>query len=342
MTKKKESEDPGAEPRPSRFGATGATERLSRLGEPTGSMPGKAATPASPSKSDEANPRLLFILSTERSGSTLLSMALGANARHISPPEMHLLSYPTFAAWRSDYPSAMLSLQFLLRSCGIDETDSAVDQRFADWRSEDVYRWILAERLGRDKIFIDKTPKYARSLDVLERLDSLRPRYIWLVRHPMAVAASQIALRRDRREAKSAGLVDRLKAPLRAFRETANRRRLLRQEVDYWKAVHSNVERFLSNVPAERWRRTSFERLVSEPEAVLREICTWLGTEFRAEMLDPGEHVPREMRPELGDPKIYRRQRIDASAADAWREQYGEDILDDADRALIRHWGVGS
>jgi hypothetical protein len=48
------------------------------------------------------------------------------------------------------------------------------------------------------------------------------------------------------------------------------------------------------------------------------------------------------MRPELGDPKIYRRQRIDASAAGAWRENISEDLLDAETRELIERWGIGS
>lgn len=327
--------------RPSRFGPAGAAERLARVDA------GQPATAGAPPAGNEAanaesEPRLLFILSTERSGSTLLSMALGANPRHVAPPEMHLLSYATFEEWLDDYPSAVLSLRFLLASCGDVAEEAEIVARFRGWRTEDVYRWILKERLGTDKVFIDKTPKYARSRSVLQRLESLKPRYIWLVRHPLAVAASQISLRRDRRAGRKRGLMDRLKAPLRELRDAANRRKLLRQEVDYWRAVHANIEKFLDGVDPARWRRVSFERLVREPEAVLRQLCEWLGSDFRSEMLEPGEHVPREMRPELGDPKIYRRQRFDASAADAWKEEHGDDVLDDSDRALIRRWGVAS
>jgi LPS sulfotransferase NodH len=284
---------------------------------------------------------LLFILSTERSGSTLLSMALGASERHVAPPEMHLLAYPTFDAWHADYPSAILSLQFLLRSCGDEADEGEILSRFRGWRSEDVYRWVLANRLPEEKIFIDKTPKYGRDRTVLGRIETLAPRYIWLVRHPLGVASSQIELRRARRATRSSSLADRLKAPLRSLREIMNRRRMIEEEVAYWKAVHSNIEHFLAGVDPARWRRVSFERFVAEPETVLRQMCAWLGTDFRSQMLEPGEHVPREMRPELGDPKIYRRQRIDASAAQAWRRQMSEEALDAEARELIERWGVG-
>jgi LPS sulfotransferase NodH len=58
--------------------------------------------------------RFLFILSTERSGSTLLSVLLGAHHNVIAPPELHLQAYSTFDEWRQQYPSAMKSLCFLL------------------------------------------------------------------------------------------------------------------------------------------------------------------------------------------------------------------------------------
>jgi hypothetical protein len=318
----------------SRFAATGAAERIAKL---TASHDPQPSLPAA----TEANPRLLFVLSTERSGSTLLSLALGANERHVSPPEMHLLAYPTFDEWYADYPSAMLSLQFLLRSCGDEAGEADLRSRFAGWRSPDVYRWVLANRLGDDRVFIDKTPKYGRDAAALARIETLAPRYVWLVRHPLGVAASQIELREARRAAKVAGILDRLKAPLRSIRERLNRRRMIQEEIGYWKAVHRNIERFLAGVDPTRWRRVSFERFVSAPEAVLRELCAWMGSEFRPQMLEPGEHVPREMRPELGDPKIHRRQRIDASVAGAWREQLSDDLLDAEARQLIERWGIG-
>lgn len=319
----------------SRFATTGASQRIAKLA-------GDSAPPRPPLPVGETNPRLLFILSTERSGSTLLSLALGANERHVSPPEMHLLAYPTFDEWHADYPSAMLSLQFLLRSCGDEADESEICKRFAGWPAQDVYRWVLENRLGGDRIFIDKTPKYGRDPAALARIETLAPRYLWLVRHPLGVAASQIELRKARRAAKTAHLLDRLKAPLRSLREALNRRRMVEEEVGYWKAVHSNIENFLAGVDPSRWRRVSFERFVEEPEAVLRDLCAWLGSEFRPQMLEPGEHVPREMRPELGDPKIYRRQRIDASAAGAWKRQVSEDWLDAEARRLVERWGIGT
>ena len=320
------------------FAPRGADERLARVvTTPLAPAPARPVTKAS---GDVGRARLLFILSTERSGSTLFSVSLGASARHVSPPEMHLLAYPTFEEWRHDYPSAIASLQFVLRAAGIDESDAAVAARFAAWTPEAVYRWILDGRLDAAKLFIDKTPKYARDPGALARIESLTPHYIWLVRHPMAVAASQISLRRERSLARTSGALAFIKRPLLALREQVTAPQLLEQEVAYWLALNKHIEAFLAGVDPARWRRVNLERFVREPETVLREVCSWLGSEFQPSMLDPRENIPREMHPELGDPKVHRHQRIDPAVANAWRSDYSDDWLDDETRRAMARWGV--
>ncbi len=325
-----------------KLGPQGADERLARVADAI-AAPRAGSTTLRPHPSVDparGRARLLFILSTERSGSTLFSLALGRSPRHVTPPEMHLLAYPTFEAWREDYPTAIASLQFLLHASGVDESDEAVARRFAGWKSEVIYRWILEGRLEGEKLFIDKTPKYARDPVTLSRIESLEPRYIWLVRHPLAVAASQIALRRERSLARSSGPFGFIKRPLVKLREQVNAPDLLEQEVAYWLALNTHIEGFLAGIDPARWRRVSLERFVREPEKVLREVSAWLGSEFDAAMLDPRESIPREMRPELGDPKVYRHQKIDPAVGDAWRADYTDDWLDDETRRAMARWGV--
>lgn len=322
---------------------TGADERLARVadGIATPHVSSKAARSANAIPTS-GRARLLFILSTERSGSTLFSLALGRSPHHVTPPEMHLLAYPSFEAWREDYPTAIASLQFLLRAAGVDESDDAVAVRFAGWKPEAIYRWILDTHLASEKLFIDKTPKYARDPATLSRIESLEPRYIWLVRHPLAVAASQIALRRERSLSRATGPLAFIKRPLVRLREQVTAPELLEQEVAYWRHLNTHIETFLGGIDPARWRRVSLELFVRQPEKVLREIAAWLGSEFDPAMLDPRESIPREMRPELGDPKVHRHQKIDPAVADAWRADYTDDWLDDETRAAMARWGVPS
>jgi hypothetical protein len=324
-----------------KLGPRGADERLARVaGATTATRAASTKAPSTDLAPARDRARLLFILSTERSGSTLFSLALGRSPHHVTPPEMHLLAYPSFEAWRKDYPTAIASLQFLLHASGIDESDDAVAARFSGWKPEAIYRWILDGHLASEKLFIDKTPKYARDPATLARIESLDPRYIWLVRHPLAVAASQIALRRERSLARASAPLAFIKRALVKLREQVTAPELLEQEVAYWRALNTHIEGFLGGIDPARWRRVSLERFVREPEKVLREISAWLGSDFDPAMLDPRESIPREMRPELGDPKVHRHQMIDPAVADAWRADYTDDWLDDETRSAMARWGV--
>lgn len=324
----------------SRGGAGGARKRVSKLdGAPD---PGVDSRPLRPLSRDHRapNPRLLCILSTERSGSTLLSMALGANPRHVVPPEMHLLAYDSFEDWLEDYPQAMGSLRFVLDACGVEMDDAEVVDHFAGYKPAAIYEWIFDGRLGAEQVLVDKTPKYARDPAILDGLESLKPHYIWLVRHPLGVAASQIALRRARRDRKRTGLLERLKLPLALLTEKSATRNLVEAELGYWRTVNTNIERFLDGVDDARQERVSYDGFVRDPEPVLRRVCDWLSTEFTPSMLSPQEFIPAQMGPEIGDPKIRSHKKIDASVADGWRTDLDENLVDDRTLALMRRWGV--
>jgi hypothetical protein len=324
----------------SRGGAGGLRKRVSSVEGDRGSKPDP--TPLAPLSRERRapDPRLVFILSTERSGSTLLSMALGANPRHIVPPELHLMAYDSFEAWLDDYPQAMGSLRFVLDACGIASDDEEIKARFVGWEPAAVYKWIFDGRLEANRILVDKTPKYARDPATLEGLEQLQPHYIWLVRHPLGVAASQIQLRRARRERKRTGLIEKLKLPLALLTEKAATRELVEKETAYWCACNRNIERFLESVEDARQERVSYDAFVRDPEPVLRRVCDWLGSEFTEAMLSPQEHIPEQMGPEIGDPKIRSHKSIDPTVADAWRADLDEAWLDAEAGELMRRWGV--
>jgi hypothetical protein len=322
--------------------AGGARKRITSVAGPAAyKEPERPATvPAEPGAASK--PRLIFILSTERSGSTLLSVALGAHHHHISPPEMHLMAYSTFDEWRREYPAALDSLRFLMHACGRDGHEEALETTFAGWTPESIYRWVVNTGLDPDDVFIDKTPKYARYPEVLARIETLRPHYIWLIRHPLAVAASQIELRRERRLRPLSGIIAKVRRPIERAKEFSNKPRLLADEVAYWREIHSNIETFLAAVDERRQCRVVFENFVREPETELRRLCEWLGTDFEPGMLDPGTNVPAGMGPLVGDPKLATHRRIDASVADAWRRRYSEDVLDSKTLTLMERWGVAT
>jgi hypothetical protein len=301
----------------------------------------------------EVNPhrdsaRFLFILSTERSGSTLLSLMLGAHSRIIAPPELHLLAYPTFDAWRQQYPTAMRSLCSLLTSCGLTADEQHIQNQFAGWSTASIYQWILAQENTRSFTLVDKTPKSARDLTTLQRTAQFDPFYVWLIRHPLGVAASQIALRIEKRQQRNTHLVPRLKYPLFCLRTALQKRAHVWMEVAYWIRVHTQIEQFLETVPPIRQHRVNFEQLVTGPFAVMDRLCRWLGITLEPAMLDPRAHIPAAMHQDLGDPKVYRHATVEPTTADSWRSQYCEQLLDippqgfsgPSPRELMTRWDI--
>jgi LPS sulfotransferase NodH len=71
--------------------------------------------------------RLVVLLSSERSGSTLLRVMLGAHTRICAPQELFLLRYPTFDAWRAQKPDAMESVMELCFLLGQPRTEADIE-----------------------------------------------------------------------------------------------------------------------------------------------------------------------------------------------------------------------
>jgi hypothetical protein len=280
----------------------------------------------------QASARLALILSPERSGSTLLSVMLGAHRRIVAPPELHLLRYPDLAAWRQGYPAAGRSLDSLLAMLELDA--KGVTGELEGLPMERVYA-ILLDRCGEGRILVDKSPAYAHAMASLERGERLKPFYIWLVRHPLGVAASRIERLRGKRR-REGGVVARLKYPLFVARETIARLtgRELQRELAHWRDVHVRIAAFLGRIEPDRQAMVWYEDLVSAPDRELSRLCAGLGLALEPAMLDPHSHAPRELGWGVGDEKVLRHRTVDSLAATRWRRRYAEAQLDAETRAL--------
>ena len=287
--------------------------------------------------------RLILILSPERSGSTLLSMMLGGHPRIVAPPEMHLLAYDTLDDWLSDYPSALNSLLFALNALGLPCSEDHVRREFRGWLTKRVYEPLLAQCADRSQLLIDKTPRDARDQATLRRAETLRPFYIWLLRHPLGVAASRISYRQvERRKLSQAHWLYRAKHPLYRLRERILRNGEVRRQVNYWADLHTRIAAFLAAVPPSRQATVHYELLVREPRRVMTELSGAFGLTFAEGMLHPRENLPSVLESTLGDWKIKERRSIDSSAADSWRKTYDEGLLDARIRQLMDRFGVTS
>src|SRR5262249_11080700 len=143
--------------------------------------------------------RLILVLSSERSGSTLLRVMLGGHSRIVAPQELFLLRYPDFETWRTRKPVAMESLLELFDLLDRPQTESSVTASCRGMSMVDVYKWLFGF-LPAQAILLDKTPAYANDPSTLERSAPLMPFYVQLVRHPLGVIDSHVRVKdRERR-----------------------------------------------------------------------------------------------------------------------------------------------
>jgi len=286
-----------------------------------------------------------MILSTERSGSTLLAAILGGNKKIVAPPEMHVLRYADFSAWRHAKPEAVSSLSWVMDALGEPSTPQELDNRFNGLTTEDVYSELL-RLCGSDRLLVDKTPAYARKDDVLERIEKLQPFYIWLVRHPLAVLASsqdrRIQRYTEEREL-TTNFTLKVKLDLRRALDRVWRFRnghYQREKLRYWCNINLRIEAFLAALSAERFIRIHYENLVRAPEEQLDRLCAALGLDLEPSMLNPGSNVPGPLAWGLGSEKVREHSSINPHIADRWRNRFDENLLDKQTLQIMERLGV--
>jgi phthiocerol/phenolphthiocerol synthesis type-I polyketide synthase E len=249
------------------------------------------------------NPPAAFLLSSARSGSTLLRVMLAGHPDLFCPPELHLLMYGSLRERAAGLPSAHFGkgLQralMELRGVGAAEADAEVASLLArDASIQDVYR--LLQELSHPRLLVDKSPSYAERIETLERAPRLfaSAPLVFLVRHPYAVIESYVRNRIDRVA----------RDPERDPFAQAER---------HWVSHNRAIMAFLESGHAAH--RVRFEDLVSEPEAAMRGVCAALGVSFRPEVLLPYDGRAR-MIDGAGDPNLHERDRIEPELGDAWR-----------------------
>jgi len=195
----------------------------------------------------------VFVLSSLRSGSTLLRVVLDSHSQIHSPHEMHLRHM------KVSVPEGYL--EKAMREVGLD----AERLRFLLW--DRVLHRELTE--AGKRILVNKTPS-----DVFIAADIARcwpdARFIFLLRHPGAIARSRQDYHPDDTAEENATVVHRYVRALEKARNTH---------------------------PGHTLR---YEDLTREPERVTRELCAFLGVRWEPGMLQYGE-AQRKYRKGLGD-----------------------------------------
>ena len=294
---------------------------------------GQASVPTKP------NPCMAFLLSSPRSGSTLLRVILAGNQRLFAPPELHLLYYGTMEQrrqalaneWNEHLLAGTVHAIMHLRSWSVEEATAFL--RSCENREMPTHEFygILQSLLG-DRLMVDKTPTYAMNVETLRRAEEHfeAPLFVHLVRHPCAVIRSFEDCK-----------LDQLTPFMRESRFT---RRQLAELT--WIITNENIVNFLDTVPRGRWLRIRYEDFLREPQVLLPRICDFLEVPFVSTMLDPYNDPDLRMTGGLrsvsefsGDLKFHLHSRIDPEVANRWRKYDSESSLSEMSRSLASKFG---
>lgn len=281
--------------------------------------------PAIPSNGAGKNPRVIFILSPMRSGSTLFRIMLAGHPALFASPELQLLAFNTLAERASaceGYDKYMLegTIRAIMeiKGCGMEQAQAEMQKLERDgWSIRKFYRrmqdWIAPRTL------VDKTPDYAMDIEILRRaeLDFENAFYLHLTRHPLGMIRSYEKGRFI------------LESPYR-HRHNFSARKMAELT---WLVSHENILQFLAGVPRERQHRVKFEELVGSPQPALEGVCKAIGLEFHPAMLQPYEDGKKKMTDgihplsqQVGDHNFQKHQAVRAEVAASWREEYTADF----------------
>jgi acyl transferase domain-containing protein/NAD(P)-dependent dehydrogenase (short-subunit alcohol dehydrogenase family) len=267
--------------------------------------PGPSASRArsrGPAGEDAAISGVALVLCTPRSGSTLFRLMLSAHPRLFCPPELWLLGHATLSEWSRDPFSVVYRDGLVHAFADLDGGRDAAAQELVDdlvrrgTPVADVYR-MLRERSG-GRLLVDKTPGYVLERATLARAERLfhEPRYVHLVRHPLACIESFARSRFDR-------FLEERGDP----REVAERT---------WADGNGNALEFRAALPPGRHLLIRYEELVRTPQMVMQGVCAFLGVPYAADVVRPYERGRMFEGP--GDPGFRAHRDIDPSRADAW------------------------
>jgi hypothetical protein len=270
--------------------------------------------------------KLLFIIGSPRSGSTLLNRMLGAHSEIHAPAEPHLLTPIAYLGYYGTVDEAPYDP--IISQRGIREIVRELPGGEADYLdalrayTDTLYRRLL-EPTGASRL-LDKTPAYALVLDFAVRLYP-GARYVVLTRHPMAVWSSFVDSFFDG---------DHVAA---------------HQHNPLLERYVPAIARFL-RADAAPICHVRYETLVQEPEQELRRIADFADLPYEPGMVDYGEARQEGSAARgLGDPMTVARETRPTTASLAkWARQMAgqpekvaqcQEILEALDERDLETWG---
>ncbi|WP_008319224.1 type I polyketide synthase [Leptolyngbya sp. PCC 6406] len=281
---------------------------------------------------EDKNPPMVFLLSSPRSGSTLLRVMLAGHPDLFCPPELHLLPFDTLAERQEALAESYLGeglQRALMELMGLDA--AASQALLADWTTQgmtmaDAYGKL--QQLAGQRTLVDKSPTYGFSRSTLERATQVftAAKFIHLVRHPYAVIDSFVQNRMDK-----------------IFALPNQAPYALAEQV--WAVSNQNMVQFLADVDPAQHHFLRYEDLVTEPEAAMTALCTFLEIPFHPAVVDPYGQKEQRMTDgvrsqsrAIDDPNFHRRRAIDPTLAEAWRKVTLPQPLTPASQALAQQF----
>jgi hypothetical protein len=247
-----------------------------------------AVAPPAPGAADRLLERPAFVLSTVRSGSTLLRVLLDSHPSIHAPHELHLRDVQVKLRTRYARRS--------LKEIGIGQRQL----RFLLW--DRLLHRVLAD--SGKPLLVNKTPS---DVFIAARIRECWPdaRFIFLLRHPEAIARSRQATRLQDSAERNLAMVLRYGEALERARQ----------------AYDGHTVRY--------------EDLTRDPEGETRRLCAFLGVPWTPEMLDYGRFEHGRFLPGLGD---WRDKIRSGSVLPAAPDPAPEEVPE-ALRALAAAWG---
>lgn len=232
----------------------------------------------------------LFVLAPARSHSSVVTAMLGAHPELYGFPELALFRRPLVSELGVDPPGwrgarAQYRLSGLWRAIAEvndgEQTDATVAAAAAwlrargEWRSEQVYDYLLAEVAPR--VGVEKAPEDSSREEYLARLVAAYPRarFLHLVRHPITTARSMHRVWKD------LGYWNIEPALFYNFC------------LGVWYYQHERIHRLVSTLPPDRGYRVRSEDVLNAPDETLPGICRWMRIDASQGALDAMRHPER-------------------------------------------------
>jgi hypothetical protein len=237
---------------------------------------------------------LIFIISQPRSGSTLLQRILAGHPDILASAETWLMLHPLYIHKHEDiktpYNSEWASIGVSEFIDNYTDAPEILDEANRRW-AETIYGNALNK--ANKAYFLDKTPRYYFIITDLYRLFP-KARFIFLLRNPMAVLASEFnTYVKDNWAFLSALAPDLLSAP-----------NLILQGI---KALGADAIVL------------HYEQFVTNPEQNISILCDRLGIEFNISMLDYSKTKAPEG--SLNDPVgIHQHSKPGSHSVDKWKQ----------------------